>query len=41
MSDHAEHGPLHGIRVVEITMYMQGPTAGLVLAGLGADVVKI
>lgn len=36
-----DRGPLHGIRVVEITMYMQGPTAGLVLAGLGADVVKI
>lgn len=34
-------GPLAGLRVVEITMYMQGPSAGEVLAGLGADVVKI
>ena len=41
MTGSGEHGPLHGIRVVEITMYMQGPTAGLVLAGLGADVIKI
>jgi crotonobetainyl-CoA:carnitine CoA-transferase CaiB-like acyl-CoA transferase len=29
------------VRVVEISMYVQGPTAGLVLASLGADVVKI
>jgi len=33
--------PLAGIRVVEISMYVQGPTAGLALASLGADVVKI
>lgn len=34
-------GPLEGFRVVEISMYMQGPTAGLTLASLGADVIKI
>jgi crotonobetainyl-CoA:carnitine CoA-transferase CaiB-like acyl-CoA transferase len=34
-------GPLAGVRVVEITKYVQGPVAGLMLAGLGADVVKI
>ena len=34
-------GPLSGIKVVEISMYVQGPVAGLVLASLGANVVKI
>ncbi|MDA3038469.1 MAG: CoA transferase [Actinomycetota bacterium] len=33
--------PLAGIRVVELSMYVQGPVAGLTLASLGADVVKI
>ncbi len=33
--------PLAGIRVVELSMYVQGPVGGLVLASQGADVVKI
>ena len=33
--------PLAGIKVVELSMYVQGPVAGLTLASLGADVVKI
>ncbi len=37
----AAAGPLAGIRVVEITKYVQGPVAGLVLANLGAEVIKI
>ena len=42
MSDtNAEVGPLDGITVVELSMYVQGPVAGLALASLGADVVKI
>ena len=36
-----EDAPLAGIKVVELSMYVQGPTAGLALAALGADVVKI
>ncbi len=34
-------GPLDGIRVVEITMFQQGPVAGMRLGDLGADVVKV
>jgi len=34
-------GPLDGIRVVEITMFQQGPGAGMRLGDLGADVIKI
>jgi crotonobetainyl-CoA:carnitine CoA-transferase CaiB-like acyl-CoA transferase len=33
--------PLKGVRVVEISHMVMGPTCGLVLADLGADVVKI
>jgi crotonobetainyl-CoA:carnitine CoA-transferase CaiB-like acyl-CoA transferase len=36
-----ETPPLAGIKVVELSMYVQGPVAGLALASLGADVVKI
>ncbi|MFN0090976.1 MAG: CaiB/BaiF CoA transferase family protein [Acidimicrobiales bacterium] len=37
----AAEAPLAGIRVVEISMYVQGPVAGMTLANLGAEVVKI
>ncbi len=33
--------PLAGLRVVEFTHMIMGPTAGLVLADLGADVIKV
>ena len=33
--------PLSGIRVVEFVHMVMGPTAGLVLADLGADVIKV
>jgi crotonobetainyl-CoA:carnitine CoA-transferase CaiB-like acyl-CoA transferase len=34
-------GPMHGVRVVEIAMWVAGPSAGGILADWGADVVKI
>jgi crotonobetainyl-CoA:carnitine CoA-transferase CaiB-like acyl-CoA transferase len=34
-------GPLDGIKVVEITMFQQGPVAGMRLGDLGADVIKV
>ncbi len=34
-------GPLSGVRVVEVTMFQQGPVAGMRLADLGADVIKV
>ena len=33
--------PLDGIKVVEFTHMVMGPAAGLVLADLGADIVRI
>jgi crotonobetainyl-CoA:carnitine CoA-transferase CaiB-like acyl-CoA transferase len=33
--------PLHDVKVVELSMYVQGPVAGLTLSSLGADVIKI
>lgn len=34
-------GPLDGVRVIEISMFQQGPVAGMRLGDLGADVIKI
>ncbi len=34
-------GPLSGIRVLEFCHTIMGPTAGLILADLGADVIKV
>ena len=37
----ANKGPLAGVRVMEFSHMVMGPSCGLVLADLGADVVKI
>ena len=34
-------GPLHGMRVLELAQIMAGPTCGMLLADMGADVVKV
>jgi crotonobetainyl-CoA:carnitine CoA-transferase CaiB-like acyl-CoA transferase len=34
-------GPLAGVKVVEITMFQQGPVCGTKLGDMGADVIKV
>ena len=39
---HTPHpGPLAGMRVLELAQIMAGPTAGMLLADMGADVIKV
>src|ERR1700739_4944711 len=40
-SDAATPLPLAGIRVLEFCHAIMGPTAGVILADLGADVIKV
>ena len=34
-------GPLHGVKVIEVGQALAGPLAGVILADLGADVIKV
>ncbi|HIC82520.1 MAG TPA: CoA transferase, partial [Kiloniellaceae bacterium] len=37
----ARSGPLSGCRVIELAHIMAGPAAGMLLADMGADVIKV
>jgi len=41
MNSTAKKLPLEGLRVVEFTHMVMGPTCGMVLADMGAEVIKV
>jgi len=41
MTDSRSEGPLTGVRVIDLSIWIQGPLAASLLGDLGADVVKV
>ena len=41
MTEAVRQGPLAGLKVIEFTHMVMGPAAGVILADLGADVIKV
>ena len=41
MTQSPAHGPLAGLRIVEFSAFVAAPSAGLALAQLGAEVIRV